>query len=241
MGNKSISMKPKKYARHNINRNSGMYFVIGLVLVLLLTYLALEWKTYERNQSWDLSIKVEDDIIEEAVVLRKEIKTPPPKQVKAPPVIEIREDDEEIIETFIESSESDINTEVISIDSIANVDDEEHEEIPFIVIEEVPVFPGCEKSRDKRSCFQEMIRNHIKKNFRYPQLAQEMELQGRVNVLFVIHTDGSIKDIRMRGPHKILEEEAARIIATLPNMTPGRQRGKEVKVPFSVPIVFKLQ
>jgi protein TonB len=86
-----------------------------------------------------------------------------------------------------------------------------------------------------------MMQKHIGKNFRYPEIAQEMGVQGRVNVMFVIQKDGSIGNVRMRGPDKNLEEEAARIISKLPKMTPGKQRGRPVRVPFSIPITFKLQ
>ena len=86
-----------------------------------------------------------------------------------------------------------------------------------------------------------MMQKHIRKNFRYPEIAQEMGVQGRVNVMFVIQKDGSIGGIRMRGPDKNLEAEALRIINKLPNMTPGKQRGRPVKVPFSIPITFRLQ
>ena len=96
-----------------------------------------------------------------------------------------------------------------------------------------------EAKRD--NVFQEMMQKHIRKNFRYPEIAQEMGVQGRVNVIFVIQRDGSIGDIRMRGPDKNLEAEALRIIKKLPKMTPGKQRGRPVKVPFSIPITFKLQ
>ena len=115
--------------------------------------------------------------------------------------------------------------------------------IPFATIEDVPLFPGCEtvpKSK-RRDCFQEKINKHIRKNFRYPEIAQEMGIQGRVYVNFIISKDGSIKNIRMRGPDKNLEKEAARIIGKLPNMTPGKQRGRPVRVPFSIPITFRLQ
>jgi protein TonB len=87
----------------------------------------------------------------------------------------------------------------------------------------------------------EEINKHIRKNFRYPEIAQEMGIQGRVYVNFIISKDGSIKNIRMRGPDKNLEKEAARIIGKLPNMTPGKQRGRPVRVPFSIPITFRLQ
>ena len=113
--------------------------------------------------------------------------------------------------------------------------------VPFAVIEDVPVFPGCEGASDKKACFQEQMQKHIRKHFSYPEIPQEMGVQGRVNVMFVIQRDGSIGGIRMRGPDKNLEAEALRIIELLPKMTPGKQRGRAVKVPFSIPITFRLQ
>jgi len=232
-------MEVKKYRKHNINRNSGVYFSLGLALVLFLTYLSLEWKTYEEEYDWNIEISEVDEL---EVPLVPVIKVEKPKQkiVKTPPLIEIIEDHKEAIETVIAPTDIDQNTSVIAIDSI-EVPEKDLEEVPFIRIEEVPVFPGCEGANDKRACFQEMIMEHVRKNFRYPQLAQEMGLQGRVSIAFKIEKDGSIGDVRMRGPHKILEEEAGRIISKLPRMTPGKQRGKAVKVPFMMPIVFKLQ
>ena len=85
------------------------------------------------------------------------------------------------------------------------------------------------------------MNKHIVKNFRYPDIAQEMGIQGRVYVNFVIAKDGSIQEIRMRGPDKNLEKEAQRIISKLPKMIPGKQRGRPVRVPFSIPITFRLQ
>ena len=85
------------------------------------------------------------------------------------------------------------------------------------------------------------MNKHIRKNFRYPDIAQEMGIQGRVYVNFIIAKDGSITNIRMSGPDKNLENEAARIIGRLPKMTPGKQRGRAVRVPFSIPITFRLQ
>jgi len=113
-------------------------------------------------------------------------------------------------------------------------------EIPFGVIDEVPVFPGCEDAEDKRACFQEKIQRHIQKNFRYPEAAEQQGIQGRVSSIFVIDTDGNIVDIKMRGPHELLENETGRILAKLPQMQPGKHEGKAVKVPFSIPITFKL-
>ncbi len=114
-------------------------------------------------------------------------------------------------------------------------------EVPFLVIEEVPVFPGCEDAEDKRACFNKKLNEHIKKHFRYPDAAQKAGVQGMVLIRFVIQEDGSIGDIQMRGPDKMLEEEALRIIKLLPNVAPGKQKGKIVRVPFSLPITFRLQ
>ena len=85
------------------------------------------------------------------------------------------------------------------------------------------------------------MNKHIRKNFRYPEIAQEMGIQGRVYVNFIIAKDGQITNIRMRGPDKNLEKEAKRIISKLPSMIPGKQRGRPVRVPFSIPITFRLQ
>ncbi|MDT7829408.1 M56 family metallopeptidase [Pricia sp. S334] len=113
--------------------------------------------------------------------------------------------------------------------------------VPFGVVEEVPVFPGCENAADPRACFQEKMQKHISKYFRYPDDAQKQGIQGRVSVMFTIDEQGAITDIRKRGPHPLLEDETVRIIEKLPQMQPGKSKEKPVRVPFSIPITFKLQ
>ena len=112
----------------------------------------------------------------------------------------------------------------------------------FESVESVPVYPGCfpEKEKDRRKCFQEKIQRHISRNFRYPEFAQKKGIQGRVFVQFIIGTGGYVEQIRARGPDPILETEAKRIISLIPKLTPGRVDGKAVRVPFSVPITFRL-
>lgn len=115
-------------------------------------------------------------------------------------------------------------------------------DVPFAVVEEVPVFPGCENAADPRACFQEQMQRHVRKYFRYPEEAQEQGMQGRVSIMFTIDTEGNIVKIRKRGPSPLLEDEAVRIIEKLPKMAaPGKQKGKPVDVPFSIPITFKMQ
>tara|TARA_B100001093_G_scaffold391353_1_gene377766 strand:- start:428 stop:1132 length:705 start_codon:yes stop_codon:yes gene_type:complete len=234
-------MELKKNPKADINQNSSFYFVIGLAVVMLVVWRALEYKKYDKTNDYDIALNIEDQLDEE-VPMTEQIKTPPPPPPPAAPeVIEVVEDEEEVEETVIESTETSQEEEVIEIDDVEVDDFDEDITVPFAVIEDVPIFPGCEGSSNKKTCFQEMMQKHIRKNFRYPEIAQEMGIQGRVNVMFVIQKDGSIGGIRMRGPDKNLETEALRIINKLPNMTPGKQRGRPVKVPFSIPITFRLQ
>jgi protein TonB len=234
-------MEPKKNPKADINRNSGLYFAIGLAFTMFVIWRALEWKKYDEVVNYDIALNVEDQLDEE-VPLTEQLKTPPPPPPPAAPeVIEVVEDEEEVEETVIESTETSQEEEVIEIEEVEVEEIDEDISVPFAVIEDVPVFPGCEGASDKKACFQEQMQKHIRKHFRYPEIAQEMGVQGRVNVMFVIQRDGSIGGIRMRGPDKNLEAEALRIINLLPNMTPGKQRGRPVKVPFSIPITFRLQ
>jgi protein TonB len=233
-------MEVKKNPKKDLNRNSGLYFIAGLTMVLALTYVALEWKTFYGETYTSTAMKVDDELIEEIDLFKVEL-PPPPEQKAAPEIIEVVEDDIEVEESVIESTESDEETEVMEVAEVEYVDDPIDVEVPFSVIENVPVFPGCENASDKRECFNTMIQKHVSKTFRYPEIAQEMGVQGRVSVMFTIQKDGSIGNVRMRGPDKNLEKEAARIISKLPKMKPGSQRGNPVRVPFAIPINFKLQ
>ena len=237
-------MEPKKNPQLEVKRNSLLYFFVGMTLVLFMAYMALEWKTYYQDDSWDVgNLKVDEDLIEEATILKLKLPEPPKPKIQAPPKIEIAENDENIVETIIESNDVDQDTKIADVEDVAVAEDDIPEEIPFILIENAPVFPGCENEKtekDKRACFQEQMLKHIRKNFRYPEVAQEMGLQGRVSVVFTVQKDGSIGNVRLRGPHESLEKEAARIISKLPKLTPGKQRGTAVKVPYSIPITFKL-
>ncbi len=234
-------MQPKKSEKVDLTKNSSLYFVIGLSVVLFVSWQAIEWKTYKKTYDYE-ALNVEDDDDEE-IPITEQLKTPPPPPPPPPPapeIIEIVEDEEDVEETVIESTETN-EEEIIEI---VEVEEEELDiDVPFAVIEDVPIFPGCErvKKSERRNCFQEKMNKHIRKNFRYPEIAQEMGIQGRVYVNFIIAKDGRITNIRMRGPDKNLENEAQRIISKLPSMTPGKQRGRPVRVPFSIPITFRLQ
>lgn len=237
-------MRPKKNPQLELSKNSKLYFMLGMTFILLLIYLALNWKTYYSDNNWDVGdLKVQDELIEEVPFLKIKLPDPPKPKIQSPPKIEIADDEDDIKETFIEPNDVDQDTKVVAIEDVTVAEEDIPEEIPFILIENAPVFPGCENEqteKDKRACFQEQMLKHIRKNFRYPEVAQEMGLEGRVSVVFTVQTDGSIGNIRLRGPHESLETEAARIISKLPRFEPGKQRGTPVKVPYSIPITFKL-
>ncbi len=235
-------MQPKKNEKADLSKNSSLYFVIGLSLILLISWQAIEWKTYDKSLYGYEALDVEEDDDEE-IPITEQLKTPPPPPPPPPPapeIIEVVEDEEEVEETVIESTETN-EDEIVEVVEV--IEEFEDVDVPFAVIEDVPIFPGCEKvaKSERRNCFQEQMNKHIRKNFRYPEIAQEMGIQGRVYVNFIIAKDGSISNIRMRGPDKNLEAEAQRIISKLPQMTPGKQRGRAVRVPFSIPITFRLQ
>tara|TARA_B100000242_G_C43030966_1_gene480299 strand:- start:1129 stop:1830 length:702 start_codon:yes stop_codon:yes gene_type:complete len=230
----------KKNPKADLNNKSSFYFAIGLFLVLFISWRAIEFKNWDDDGYGYIALDVENDDDEE-IPITEQIKTPPPPPPPpAPEIIEIVEDEEEIEETIIESTETD-QEEIV--EEVEVVEEDLDLDVPFAIIEDVPLFPGCERvaKSKRRDCFQEKIQQHIRKNFRYPEIAQEMGIQGRVFVQFTISKDGSISGIRTRGPDKNLEKEADRIISKLPRMTPGKQRGRPVRVPFSVPITFKLQ
>ena len=117
-------------------------------------------------------------------------------------------------------------------------------EVPFAVIEQIPVFPGCENlsREEQKACVSNGIAKHVNRNFN-TELATQLGLTGRqrINVIFKVDTEGHVTGIRSRAPHPKLEEEAIRVIKTLPQMTPGKQKGKAVVVPYSLPIIFEVQ
>lgn len=240
-------MSAKKNPELEIGRNSSLYFAIGLNLMLLLSWQLLEYKTYEKDDIALDFLNIEAETEEDIPVININTPPPPPPPIAIQESIQIVEDVDEIQETVIESSEtnqSDVIAErVVNVGDVKVAEVEEDIEVAFAVIEDVPVFPGCEglSKSETKDCFQKKIQEHVVKNFHYPETALQMGIQGRVSVIFSIDSKGYIVGVRSRGPDKILEKESERIIGLLPKMQPGRQRGKPVKVSYAVPIFFKFQ
>ncbi|MFN7044688.1 MAG: energy transducer TonB [Flavobacterium sp.] len=132
------------------------------------------------------------------------------------------------------SQEITVNTEEVKKEEV----------VPFAVLEDVPIFPGCEEvvRNKKMDCFQEKLNEHIVKNFYYPKEARKKKNQGRVSVLFTINREGKVEIISTKAPEgcELLEAEAIRIISLLPKMEPGKIKGKAVSVKYVQPIIFHL-
>ena len=230
-------MKAKKNPSKDLNQNSTLYFVLGLTLILGLVYGALEWRTETKSNGVIAQGDI-DEPLTEAVPLTVHKLPPPPPPPIDPPIIHVLPNEYDGPETEIIEPLPLENP--IAVDSVHYIEPDPDLVIPIGLVEEVPIFPGCEDATDQHACFNTMMQKHIKKNFRYPEIAQELDIQGRVHIKFEIQKDGSIGNLKLRGPDKSLEKEAARIINKLPQMTPGKQGGRNVRVPYSIPITFKL-
>lgn len=247
-------MEVKKNPNVDPKRNSSLYFLVGLTAVLMLTYVSIELKSEDPKVVVE-KLEIVDNMMgeeEEVILTMPPTQKLPPPPPPAPEVIQIVDNKQVIEDKKIETTEVDENKPVVVINTASSYGDEggtademPDEEIPFAVIEDVPVFPGCEGvAKNKRlECFMEQMAKHIKRNQQYPERAMEDNIQGRVSVLFVIDKDGSITNVQARGPKggELLEKEALRVISKLPKFKPGMQRGKPVKVKYSQPITFKLQ
>ncbi|MFC4739281.1 energy transducer TonB [Flavobacterium ponti] len=245
-------MQPKKNPNVDAKRNSLLYFQIGLAAITVLTYIAIEVKTPDPVIIVEKPKIVDNFIDEEIIPLTMQVQKAPPPPPPAPEVIQIVEDKVVIEDKKIETTETNEKQEVkvVKAAAVGNADvgvEDLDVDVPFAVLEDVPLFPGCEKvpRSQQKDCFMEQMNKHIKKYFEYPSKAREDGVQGRITVLFVIDKNGNVTNLRMKGLNKkggeLLENEAERIIKKLPKFTPGKQRGKPVGVSYAQPIVFKLE
>jgi len=243
-------MQIKKYPNAALENYSKILVQLGLVLALFIVYQFMNMKSYPNSVkelvgSFVTVEDIEDNV--EVKIVEPEIK--PIAKVVLPDKIVQVEDEVEVIETIIESTETDeSDAVVIDLDrDVVSVEEEEEmvEDVPFLVIENVPVFPGCVgNNTELRACFSAQMSKFVSKRFN-AELASDLGLQQgsiqRIFVMFQIDKNGDIANIQARAPHKKLQEEAIRVIKALPKMTPGRQRGRAVGVRYGLPIVFKVE
>jgi protein TonB len=237
-------MESKKNPKADISRNASLYFAIGLALMVFLSYTTINWKVYDKSDI-DIGLVNMDELDDEEIPLLEQVvpPPPPPPPPAAPEVIEIVEDEEEVEETVIESTETD-QEEEMEIEDLDIEEVEEDIEVPFSVIENVPIFPGCDKGNNaqRRKCMSQKITKFVQRKFN-TDLAGDLGLSGRqrISVIFKIDQNGDVVGVRARAPHPRLVKEATRVVNLLPKMKPGKQRGKAVIVPYSLPIIFQVQ
>ncbi|NLP57855.1 energy transducer TonB [Lutibacter sp. B1] len=244
-------MQVKKYPNAILENYSRILIQLGLVLSLFVVYQFMKMKSYPREAKELVGtyINVEDT---KNLIEIKNIEPEIPKQqaqAVIPEKIVKVEDEIDVQETIIETTETDESEAIsISVDKdIVEVKEEEEvlEDVAFVVIEEVPVFPGCTGGKDElRACFSNQISKFVTRNFN-SELASDLGLQTgsiqKIFVMFTIDKDGSITNIQARAPHVKLQDEAIRVVKMLPKMTPGKQRGRPVGVKYGLPIVFKVE
>ena len=147
--------------------------------------------------------------------------------------MEIVADDADVEETVIASSEETGQAVEVKYVPVTVVEEEPEEQTIFEVVEQMPEFPNGGMAG---------LMQFLSKNIKYPTIAQENGTQGRVTVQFVVNKDGSIVDAKViRGVDPYLDKEALRVIGTMPKWKPGMQRGKPVRVKYTVPVMFRLQ
>jgi len=216
---------------------------IGLVLALFVTYQAIEQKTYDKTYgdlgTVNMNAELEEEIPITERVEPEKPKTPPPP---TPEKIEVVEDEKEVEETVIESTETD-ETEAVVVEEIEEIEEVEEvvEDVSFMIIENVPVFPRCTGNNEElKSCFSKMVQKHFSRKFD-AELPNELGLspgKKRVFIGFKIDRQGNIVNIQARAPHPKIKSEVVSVMKKLPKMKPGRQRGKPVGVKYSIPFTL---
>ena len=226
-------MEEKKSPKANLENKKLMFMQIGMIISLLIAWLAFEHKSYDKREI-DPSLIRQTEVVEEEMVeiTKQEEQKPQPVEVpKQTTQLEIVEDDVEVedIEINAEVDQSEVIDDYVPVE----VEEEEVTEAEiFQIVEEMPSYPGGEAK----------MYEYLGKNIKYPQIARESGIQGRVFVNFVVEPDGSVSNVKvLRGIGGGCDEEAMRVIKSMPKWKPGKQRGKAVRVSYTLPVVFKLQ
>ena len=222
-------MQLKKNPQASLEDKKLTYVLIGLVFVLSICYVAFEWteKEVTKYEVVDTEFLFEDEIDIQQTT-QETPPPPPPPAVQEVEVLNVVEDDVEVEEIQIQT-EDDKDVEVV----IAPPVEEEEEEVIFVVVESMPEFPGGAQAMMK----------YVAENIKYPVIAQENGIQGRVICQFVVEKDGKVSDIQVvrSSGEASLDKEAVRVINSMPKWKPGKQRGKPVRVKYTLPVNFRLQ
>jgi protein TonB len=229
-------MIAKKAEAANLENKKTLFLEVGLIMALAIVLIAFNWKTYEKT------IQVMDqrrliDIPEEMIPITEQ-KPPEPARPVIPAslvLINIVEDDAVVDDEIVIDAEATQMTEIPDyVPPVPKQSEEENiaEEEIFLVVESAPEFPGGEAG----------LFEYLSDNLKYPEMAKEASISGRVYVTFVVEKDGSITGVRvLRGIGGGCDEEAVRVVMNMPRWKPGYQRTIPVRVQFNLPIKFTLE
>ncbi len=228
-------MELKKNPKADLEKRRGLYLEIGLVVALVAALVAFNVKSYDR----EVKDAIERDAVleEEEIIIQTDVQEPPPppppEQPEVTTVLEVVADDKEITNELQVSAEVTDETQNIQITPVQFEEEEEVvEEQIFTVVENDPEFPGG----------MEALYKYLAQNIKYPQLARDNNITGRVYVTFVVEKDGSIANPKvLRDIGGGCGQEAIRVVKSMPKWTPGKQRGKAVRVQFNLPVNFSLK
>ena len=225
-------MEEKKSPKANLENKKLMFIQIGMIISLLIAWMAFEHKSYDKREI-DPSLLNREVVIDEEMVEITKQEEPKPQPVEVPK----QTTQLEIVQDDVETEDIEINADVEQNEVIEEyvapevVEEEVVEQEIFQIVEEMPSYPGGEKA----------LLEYVAKNIKYPQIARETGIQGRVFVGFVVEPDGSVSNVKiLRGIGGGCDEEAMRVIKSLAKWKPGKQRGKAVRVSYQIPVVFKL-
>ena len=226
-------MQIKKSPKADLNNKKGLFLEIGLIFALLLTIAAFAYTQKERNVE---IIETNMEIVEEEItdITTQDQKPPePPKKVEMQvlsDVLNVVTNDTKI-ETEFDFTEFSDDIEIVQ--NIEVVEEAAEDDAPFIIAEEMPKFQGGDLMK---------FRSWVQGKLKYPVIAQENGIQGKVTLTFVIERDGSLTNIQvMQSPDRALADEAVRVLQSSPKWTPGKQRNSPVRVRYTLPVEFRIQ
>ena len=228
-------MELKKNPKADLEKRRGLYLEIGLVVILAASLVAFEVKSYDSDESTAFVREVVDE--PEEIIIQTDIQEPPPPPPQEVPevttVINIVENDQKIENELVVDAGLNEDTRNIAIAPVVVEEEEEvKEEEIFTVVENEPEFPGG----------MEALYKYLAQNIKYPQLARENGITGKVYVTFVVEKDGSIANPKiLRDIGGGCGAEAIRVVKAMPKWSPGKQRGKAVRVQFNLPVNFNLK
>ena len=246
----------KKDPTKQLEKFSTVFMQIGLVFVLYVVHMLLEYESeqvqyaiHDPDPGEIETIYIPEDL--QHVVFQKEVKVKPKNKIVSAKLIDLMDftkGDDTVVETVLPDSLMNQDPVVLDIDSIQFIEASEVDEpdpVPYVLIEDAPIYKGCEglSKEANKKCFEKSIARFFIKNFN-AELAQELGLYSgkhKIHSQFIIDTQGDVAVVFVKAPHKQLEKEAKRILKKLPQFTPGKQRRKPVKVKYTLPISFQIE